>query len=726
MVVIDFWATWCAPCWKTLQETQKLFDWAASSGLPVTVLALDTMEQFATPEMRRARVLDFFKSQKFTMPTLLDRGDEAFKAFKSPGLPSMVVIAPDGTLFKYYQGLFPYIVETIRSDVDRALASTGGPGVGSQAQASSAEKISRFGEYRGYSAATYETSVRTSRYLTMRDGVRLAADIIRPALKGQVAEERLPVIFIHTRYRRAQLQNGRVTSEADSPLPQAFLKRGYVFVIVDVRGSGASFGIWKGIFDQDETRDAFEIIEWIATQPWSDGKVGMYGGSYLGTTQLMAASTKPPHLKALLPVVPPFDLYGVAYHDGVFFEDMIKTWSNLTHVVDMQEPAAPVDDDKDGTLLKQALQEHAANRPLIDIFSVLKFRDGRDKITGSLAYEDWGAAGRVKEITASKVPMYIWGGWFDSFTRDVFLMLRNLNVPRKLAIGAWSHSPRDPAIAKEEYTRIGIEGLRWFDYWLKGIDNGIMAEPAVHYQVMVSPKVNEWRSSTTWPIPEATPTDYFLAAGPAGSMSSADDRSLTVSKPLGKVGSDIYAVDYTTTSGKSTRWDNTVGGGFGYPDMAANDKKGLTYTSAPLEKAVEVTGHPVVHLWVSTTAADGDFFAYLEEVEPSGASHYVSEGAIKASHRKLNSPPYDYLGLPYHRSYAKDAAPLKPGEKCELVFDLQPTSNVFDAGNRIRLTITCADKDNAETRPATPPPAITIYRDSSRSSRIVLPVVAAK
>ncbi len=606
------------------------------------------------------------------------------------------------------------------------MGSGGGPQAQAQtaqAQPAPAEKISRFGEYRGYSPEIYDGSVRTSFFITMRDGVRLAADIIRPALKGKVEEKPLPVIFIHNRYHRASVHDGKVGSEADSPVSQPFLKRGYVFVNVDVRGSGASFGTWKGMFDQNETKDAYEIIEWIARQPWCDGKVGMSGGSYLGVTQLMAASTKPPHLKALLPIVPLFDIYDIAYHNGVFLEDLVKTWSDLTHLLDVDFPAAPVDADKDGTLLKEALREHAGNRPLIDILKVLRFRDSRDELTGSYVYRDWGAAGRVKDISASGIPMYLWGGWLDAFARDVFLMQRNFKVPLKLGVGAWSHSPKDPEVEREMLTTIVIEALRWFDYWLKGIDNGVMADPPIHYQVMIGPKVNTWRASATWPLPDAKPRDYYLAPGPLGSVASPNDGSLDTTKPAGAAGSDARSVDYTATTGTSTRWDNAVGGGFDYPDLASNDRKGLTYTTPPLTGDVEVTGHPVIHLWVSTTARDGDFFAYLEEVEPSGASHYVTEGAIKASYRKLGPAAYDVLGLPYHRCFAEDVSPVKPGEVVELVFDLQPISNVFNAGNRIRLTITGADKDNAETRPLDPPPMITIYRDKSHPSRIVLPVV---
>ena len=595
-----------------------------------------------------------------------------------------------------------------------------------QAQTQAPERISRFGEYKGYSPEIYDSWARTSRYLTMRDGVRLAADIIRPALGGKVEEKPLPAIFIHTRYRRSSIQNGKIVSEADSPLSQVLLKHGYSLLVVDVRGSGASFGAWRGMFDQDETRDAYEIIEWLAGRSWCDGKIGMYGLSYLGTTQLMAASTKPPHLKALFPIVPIFDIYDVFYHGGVFYEDLLKTWSALTGMFDTRVTAAPVDDDPDGALLKQAIQGHAANRPAISIFSVLRFRDDRDQVTGSSAYQDWGAAGKVKPITDSKIPMYIWGGWFDSFTRDVFLMHKNFLVPKKLVVGAWSHSPKDPAVQKEEYALAAVEGLRWFDYWLKGIDNGIMGEPEICYQVMKAPHVNEWRTASTWPLPDTKSRNFYFLAGSSGSVASINDGLLSMAKPSDKDGRDVYAVDFTATTGTATRWDNAVGGGFGYPDMTANDSKGLTYTTPPLDRDVEVTGHPVVHLWVSSSASDGDFFAFLEEVDASGASRYVTEGALKASHRAPGKPAYDDLGLPYHRDYARDAKPLKPGEAVELVFDLEPTSNIFEAGNRIRVTIVCADKDNAETRPVTPPPTITIFRSAGRDSRIVLPVVPAR
>ena len=153
-----------------------------------------------------------------------------------------------------------------------------------------------------------------------------------------------------------------------------------------------------------------------------------------------------------------------------------------------------------------------------------------------------------------------------------------------------------------------------------------------------------------------------------------------------------------------------------------NDEKGLTYTSAPLTGEVEVTGHPVVHLWVTSSAKDGDFFVYLEDISAGGFSKYITEGTLRASHRALSTAPYDNLGLPYHRSNAADVADL-PDQPVELVLDLIPTSYVFAAGHRIRVTITCADKDTALTPQMNPAPTIHLYRDANHASYIVLPII---
>jgi hypothetical protein len=159
--------------------------------------------------------------------------------------------------------------------------------------------------------------------------------------------------------------------------------------------------------------------------------------------------------------------------------------------------------------------------------------------------------------------------------------------------------------------------------------------------------------------------------------------------------------------------------------MQSNDRKGLTYTTIPLKQATEVTGHPVIHLWITSSEDDGDFFAYLEEVDKEGSSHYISEGMLRASHRKLHLAPFDNLGLPYHRSFQEDIEKL-PAEPAELVFDLLPISKMFSAGNRIRITITCADKDNASTPVKMPAPTVRLYRNTSFTSYVDLPIVQTK
>jgi putative CocE/NonD family hydrolase len=181
-------------------------------------------------------------------------------------------------------------------------------------------------------------------------------------------------------------------------------------------------------------------------------------------------------------------------------------------------------------------------------------------------------------------------------------------------------------------------------------------------------------------------------------------------------------VDQTATVGPGTRWSATYGGDNGYPDLAANDAKGFTYTTEALDQPIEVIGHPVVHLWVESSAGDADFFAYLEEVDPQGRSTYVTEGALRASHRRLGQAPFRNYGLPWPRSFDRDRSPLPSGGPTELVFDLHPTAQRFQKGNRIRLTITNADRDTHRQPYPAAAPLVSIHRGPIRASRIVLPM----
>lgn len=587
------------------------------------------------------------------------------------------------------------------------------------------EKVSRSGEYRGYSAAVYDSWVRSSTYLTMRDGIKIALDIFRPTKNGKTAEIKLPVVWSLKRYQRASLVNDKVSGlfVQDGPHMTALLAHGYVLAAADSRGTGASFGVCEGVYTETDALDAYEITEWLASQPWSDGRIGMVGSSYEGTNQLMAAAKKPPHLKAIMPAMTMFDIYDLVYPGGIFRYDLVKTWSELTKWIDTMKAPAPVDEDTERKLLKEALVRRPQNRFAYDIISPLKYRDDMDALTGRQIYQTWQPAGFIREINQSGVAVYLLCGWTDAYIRDAFLMFKNLGPRFKMIVLDCSHSPRDPSILPEAINILISEQLRWFDYWLKGIDNGVMNEAPIQFQTNIEATTRIWRTAARWPLPETKTQSYFFQSGPSGSVSSVNDGRLTTDSPREGTGEDCYIVDYSSTSGQKTRWDNTVAGDFDCSDMTACDVRGLTYTTAPLAEDMEITGHPILHLWISSSAEDGDFIAFLEEIDSKGVSRYVSEGCLRASHRALGRPPYENFGLPYHGSAKKDILSLIPSIPTELVFDLLPTSTVFNAGNRLRVTIVCADKDNLETPVANPAPRIAVFRNAKAASRLDLPII---
>lgn len=561
----------------------------------------------------------------------------------------------------------------------------------------------------------YEEWVRFSQYVPVRDGTRLAVDIIRPAKEGKPVEEPLPVIWTHHRYHRAHvMEDGTVRTALDSRWLQTVLKHGYVVAAVDVRGGGASFGNRQGPFTPEENQDAYDITEWLASQPWCSGKVGMYGRSYLGITQYMAASTSPPHLVAIFPEMALFDAYDFVYPGGVFHHDFIGAWSHLVQQMDNDPSVAPVNEDKEKILLKQAFEEHQANTYALEMVVSKPYRDSQDE-NSNLTYSLLSPSSYIEAIKKSGVAAYHLVGWYDLYPRDAILWFKNLDNPQRLVIGPWHHS-------EGEDDFLAAEHLRWYDFWLKNIDNRIMEEAPITYFTMGAPKGTEWRQTWEWPLPQEKPTPYYFHEGKSQSVNSVNDGILRPDPPGRASGEDDYTADYSTTSGKETRWTNGYGGGFNYPDMTANDEKGLTYTTLPLDSDLEVTGHPVIHLWVTSTAEDADLFAYLEEVDATGHSHYITEGQLRTSHRSTSPPPYENFGLPFHSSYAEDMSPL-PEEPAELVFDLLPFSNIFDTGHRIRVTLTCADKDTALTPELSPPPLMSLFRNADFPSHIVLPVI---
>ena len=582
----------------------------------------------------------------------------------------------------------------------------------------------------GSDTSTFDGYRRSSQYLTMRDGVRLAVDILRPTRNGVLHSEPLPVVWTHHRYNRAFFRRDTLIDYASGfgRGIDRLLQNGYVVAAVDTRGGGASFGTQQGIFMPDEARDAYEVTEWLAAQPWSTGRVGMTGRSYLGITQLFAASQAPPHLKAIFPEMYVFEWYPMIYPGGVFRDDFFSKWQSLTHNLDNAatftwgpmrfDGVAPVDGPSGRVLRDSAIAEHHANRDVFQMWAAVPYRNSVDSATGKQIHLERGPATYLARINASGVAIYGMAGWYDAFPRDALLWYVNLTVPQKLVIGPWFHG-------QSEGFDLAGERLRWFDYWLKGTDNGIMREPPLRYYVIDAPKELAWRTAARWPIREATLTSFFFSGGRAGGAGRPNEGVLLRRSPTAPLAADSQVVDTTATLGPGNRWANTYGGPIGYPDLAPNDAKGFTWTTPALEFAVEVIGHPVVHLWVTSSARDVDAMVFLEDVDPSGRSVYVTEGVLRASHRKLAPPPFKNFGLPWPRSHREDIAPL-PAAPSELVFDLLPTAKRFNAGHRIRVTVQGADRDTHRKVYPDSPPMVAIYYDRRRPSRIVLPLMSLR
>lgn len=563
------------------------------------------------------------------------------------------------------------------------------------------ERVSRPGVYRGYSRMLYAEVVHNSQYLTVRDGTKLAATIYRPAVSGKAVETPYPVIWEGTTSRGRRNPDGTtrllpVTPGLKEQGPLSLtdiVKFGYVLVQVERRGQGASMGFMRGYHDWTESLDAYDITEWLARQPWSDGKIGVFGCSNTGEAALHAPTAMPPHLKAVFA-----GCYSWNKYDGFFRGGILANWGTgpQTSPLSAGLTAIPVDEDTDESMLKEAVRQHEKQTPLLALWKSIPFRDSWSDLVGSRFWQEGSVSTYQSAIERTGVGIYSYGGWYDDFRREAFVAHHNLHNPSKLLIGPWGH-------CQEQGLDLVIERLRFFDYWLKGIDNGIMEEPPIYYYTVGAPKGTEWRSASQWPPANEKSTKYFFQP----------DERLGTEAPTGADGKDDLQVNY----------DVSCPTPIGLGQTCVLDDKGVTYTSRPLTASLELTGHPVVHLWVSSTAADANFFVYLEDVSPDGKVSIITDGRLKGLLRALGTPPYSVFSLPWHRSFQEDALPFAPGRPAEVVFDCLPLSYTFAAGHRIRVTITGADPREKDRVQLTPPPTISIHRDAQHGSHIVLPVI---
>ncbi len=601
-------------------------------------------------------------------------------------------------------------------------------------------KISRLGEYSGYSTRKYSEWVRTSQYVTARDGTKLALDVVRPSVNGKVVDEKLPILFIHQRYQRADMVDGKPVTQSSFILFWSYwVANGYILASSDMRGTGASFGSRNGELINEDATDAADVIDWLAVQPWSNGRVAMLGVSAQGISQFLAAGAAPKALKAIVPQMAMFDLYSFAYPGGIYRYEFLKSWAENLYSLDNVKAPVPVDEDTDGSMLKAAVAEHAKNVSVYSTSQNVLYRDSFYEKLNIRPYTDLSPNRFLNAINGTNIAIYQISGWYDMWPRDQAAWFNNLTVPKRIVFTPFSHGAglnpgwgeMTKRFLKDDFSTLVLanfqlaEHLRFFDYYLKDIQNGIMKEAPIWYYVMGAPAGQAWRSSTQWPLANEQRQKLYLQGGKSGSISSINDGRLDQKMP-DAASADQYVVDYTTTTGSTTRWHNGHGTNFYYGDMTEQGTKSLTYTSAPLTVTLEITGHPVIHLWVSSTAADGDFFVYLEDVDEKGFAEYITEGVLRASHRKLGTPPFQYMNLPWHPSNSADIAPLPKDQPVELVFDLLPTSKLFPIGHRLRIRIAGADADSYRTPTLNPAPIVSVFRGGGTASYIDLPVIPAK
>ena len=552
---------------------------------------------------------------------------------------------------------------------------------------------------------------------TMRDGVRLYSDIYRPA-----TADKLPTILIRTPYSKDRYAEY-------SSFPRLAAENGYAVIVQDVRGRFTSEGaFWPYV---QELNDGYDSVEWAAALPFSNGRVGMQGCSYLGAVQWQAAVTNPPHLIAIFPQCTFANGRHFFFFSGTFDLSWISWLNGRLPDIRKRQGLSGVEASEE----KAERQWEARKWEWLNFLPLKEFPLFKGLCPYYYEWLDhpddgpfWDFANVEKKHAEVSVPAYNLTGWFDDgygqpgAIRNFLGMRRNGRTPQarrgqKLIIGPWTHCDPSSMVGSMDFgpeaaVDVPALAIRWFDYWLKGIDNGIMNEPPVRFFVMGD---NIWRYEADWPPAAAQPTSfYFSSHGAANSLYGDGLLSRKMSQ-----GAKWDRYVYDPANPVTDHFFETAGPRDLRPFEARNDV--LVYTSEPLSEDLEVTGDIQAELWASSSARDTDFIVKISDVHPSGLSQSLTpplSGIIRARYRDSESAP----------SF------LNPGQTYRFVIGSMSTSHVFRKGHRIRVWTSSSFFPHIDRNPNTGhvfgsdaemvPATQTVFHDRKHPSRIILPVIA--
>jgi uncharacterized protein len=532
--------------------------------------------------------------------------------------------------------------------------------------------------------------------------------------------------LLSTRYWRAlELRDNDESKQAGHALASYFTARGYAVVIVDARGSGASFGTRNTEWSDAEMHDLYSVIEWISQKPWCDGKVAAHGFSYGGNTAFMAAAAGHPALKLVVPQFADIDPYAHNLAPGGVVNGWLRdAWGAFTAALDRVDVDAvarclpgvdrsafgslvagprPVDTDVDRSQLRAAVAEHQGNFNMAGSIPDDYCKD--DAQSGPVFNaEQLGVGGRADAIQASGTPISYWAGWFDAGTAQGAIdLFHRFSNPMKVVIGPWNHGRRhhqDPLGAELPRTLPLAENFADVHAEIAACETMRDATwpRQLHYYTLGR---NAWRSTPVWPPAGTHGEECWLL--PGGRMSNQRPPKLETS---------LYRVDPGTSTGADNRWHTQIGcKPVRHSDRRSEDARLLVFDGPALTQPLELTGTPVAHLVLGCDTADAQLFVYLEAALPDGTVRMLTEGCLRLAHRKV--PRH------YRRG---DLKPMPASGRVAVRVPLLPLSIELAAGISLRLAIAGADADTfiAPSNTAT----FTVQTGGDDASHVTLPVVS--